>query len=155
MSKATGAKKPSGSQKSESPLGNESGPARKEDILGRTRTRLDLWEEHLKDPIVALEKSIGMLGESLLGLAFGFTGCRCQFLSSQWLGSIASARILQKMWEGPHWEGVWPCLDPRDVVRLRTSSSYWNDPEEIWATQGAFLPPHQDGAGGSHEGSVV
>ena len=25
-------------------------------------------------------------------------------------------------------EGLWPCLYPWDVVRLRTSSSYWNDP---------------------------
>ena len=31
-------------------------PGRKEDILGRTKTRLDLCEEHLKDPIVALAK---------------------------------------------------------------------------------------------------
>ena len=33
-------------------------PAREEDILGRTKTRLDLWEEHLKDPIIALEKTL-------------------------------------------------------------------------------------------------
>ena len=31
-------------------------PARTEDILGRTITRLDLWEEHLKDPIAAQPK---------------------------------------------------------------------------------------------------
>ena len=31
-------------------------PARKEDILGRTKTRLDLWEEHLKDPTAAWQK---------------------------------------------------------------------------------------------------
>ena len=30
------------------------------------------------------------------------------------------------LWEGPYWEGVCPCLDPWDVVRLRTSSSSWN-----------------------------
>ena len=63
-SKATGAKKPSESQKSKSPLGNEGGqrqgemyydPARKADISGRTKTRLGLWEEHLKDPIIAME----------------------------------------------------------------------------------------------------
>ena len=33
-------------------------PARKEDILGNTKTRLDLWEEHLKDPIIALDKAL-------------------------------------------------------------------------------------------------
>ena len=37
--------------------------------------------------------------------------------------NIAVAKILQKMWEGPCWEGVWLWLDPWDVVRLRTSSS--------------------------------
>ena len=46
-------------------------PARKEDIMGSTKTHLELWEEHLKDPIVALEKAFKLLGESLLGLAFG------------------------------------------------------------------------------------
>ena len=41
-------------------------PARKEDILGRTKTRLELWEEHLKDSIVNLEKGAEVLRESLL-----------------------------------------------------------------------------------------
>ena len=50
----------------------------------------------------------------MLGLALGFTAVAF---------SIAGAKILQKMWEG-----VRPCLDPWDVVRLRASSSYWNDP---------------------------
>ena len=31
----------------------------KNDILGRTnRTRLDLWEEHLQDPIFALDNAL-------------------------------------------------------------------------------------------------
>ena len=33
-------------------------PARGEDMLGRNKTRLELWEEHLKDPIVALDKAL-------------------------------------------------------------------------------------------------
>ena len=33
-------------------------PARKEDILGRNKTRLELWEEQLKDPLVALDKAL-------------------------------------------------------------------------------------------------
>ena len=33
-------------------------PARKDNILGRKKTRLELWEEHLKDPIVALDKAL-------------------------------------------------------------------------------------------------
>ena len=31
--------------------------ARKDNILGRNKTRLELWEEHLKDPIVALDQA--------------------------------------------------------------------------------------------------
>ena len=33
-------------------------PERKDKILGRNKTRLELWEEHLKDPIVALDKAL-------------------------------------------------------------------------------------------------
>ena len=71
LSQAAGAKKPSESQKNESHLGNESGleqgeefydPVCKEDMLGRTETRLELWEEHLKDPLPALAKALGCLG---------------------------------------------------------------------------------------------
>ena len=35
--------------------------------------------------------------------------------------------MLQKMWERPFWQGVWPNLDPWDV-RLRTASTCWNVP---------------------------
>ena len=34
------------------------------------------------------------------------------------------------MWDGLHWEGVWLDLDPWDVVRLRTSSCFWNTPRK-------------------------
>ena len=44
--------------------------------------------------------------------------------------SIAGAKMLQKMWEGLRWEGVWLDLDPWDVVRLRTSSCFWNIPRK-------------------------
>ena len=33
-------------------------PAREEDISRRSKTRLELWEEHLKDPIVALDEAL-------------------------------------------------------------------------------------------------
>ena len=33
-------------------------PALKNDILGRNAKRLELWEEHLKHPIVALDKAL-------------------------------------------------------------------------------------------------
>ena len=48
-------------------------PTRKEDVSGRTQTRLELREEHLKVPMAAL----------LLGLAFGSTVRRCQPLSGK------------------------------------------------------------------------
>ena len=32
-----------------------------DNILGRNKTRLELWEEHLKDPIVALDKALKCL----------------------------------------------------------------------------------------------
>ena len=33
-------------------------PAREEDISRRNKMRLELWEEHLKDPIAALDKAL-------------------------------------------------------------------------------------------------
>ena len=32
--------------------------AREEDISKRNKTRLELWEEHLKDPVAALDKAL-------------------------------------------------------------------------------------------------
>ena len=39
--------------------------------LGGNRTRLELWEEHLKDPIVALDKSFEVCGAFVLRLTVG------------------------------------------------------------------------------------
>ena len=94
-------------------------PARKEDMLGRTKTRLELRKEHLKDPLAA---------ESLRRLEFGFTVLSLPAFVVAMAFSIAGAKIFQKMWEGLRWEGIWPYLDPWDVVRLRTSSSVWSVP---------------------------
>ena len=69
-----------------------------------------------------------MLGECLPGLAFGFTVCRCQPFVVEIAFSIVGAKILQKDVGRPYWEGVWPFLDPWDVVGLRTTSSVWNVP---------------------------
>ena len=33
-------------------------PARKDNVLGRNKTPLELWEEHLKDPFCALDKAL-------------------------------------------------------------------------------------------------
>ena len=90
MSKATGANKPSESQKGKALLAMKAAedrgeeyydPARKEDILERTKTRLELWEEHLKDPMIALEKAslLGLASGSKLPVAsrVGCNGCSC------------------------------------------------------------------------------
>ena len=41
---------------------------------------------------------------------------------------MACAGFLQRLWEKPIWEGVWPCLVPWDSVCLRTASVEWNVP---------------------------
>ena len=51
-------------------------------------------------------------------------------LSSWMAANVVGAKISQKMWDGPWWEGVWPFLDPWDVVGLRTAASVWNVPKK-------------------------
>ena len=41
--------------------------ARQNYILERNRTRLELWEEHLKDPIVALDKALKCVEDQYCG----------------------------------------------------------------------------------------
>ena len=41
---------------------------------------------------------------------------------------MAGAGFLQRLYEKPIWEGVWPYLDPIDSVCLRTASIVWNVP---------------------------
>ena len=43
------------------------GEARKDNLLGRNETRLEWWEEHLKDPIVALDKARKISTEANVG----------------------------------------------------------------------------------------
>ena len=67
MSRAVGVKKPQEAQKAKAlwkmkaakDAGQENhDPEREDNILGRNKSRLALWEEHLKDPIVALDKAV-------------------------------------------------------------------------------------------------
>ena len=103
MSQATGGEKPNESQKARAFRTMEAAwdrseefydPGRKEDILGGTKTCLDLWEEHLKDPIASLAKALESLDNP----------CMCWFLVRSLLltvvamaCSIAGTTILQKM----------------------------------------------------------
>ena len=67
MSWAVGVKKPQEAQKAKALWKMKAAkdrkeefndPANEEDISRRNKTRLDLWEEHLKDPIAALDKAL-------------------------------------------------------------------------------------------------
>ena len=71
-----GAKKPSESQKAKALWAMKAAkdrveefydPARKENILGKNKTRLELWEEHLKDPIIALDTALKCLENPCYG----------------------------------------------------------------------------------------
>ena len=94
-----------------------------------------------------------MSGESPQGLAFGFAVCRGQLWVVAMAVSTAGAKFLQKMWEGPFWEGVWPCLDPMDGVCLRPAS--WERPEEVRAARRALFLPHEEEAFLPYKGSGV
>ena len=67
ISRAVGVRKPQEAQKARAlwkmKAAKDAGeeycdPTREEGIKGRNETRLALWEEHLKDPIVALDKAL-------------------------------------------------------------------------------------------------
>ena len=83
MSKAAGARKPSESRKAKALWAMKAAKdrrdefydsARKEHIWGRKQTRLELWEEHLKDTIIALDKALKCVENQCQGrlLARGF-----------------------------------------------------------------------------------
>ena len=67
MRKAAGVRKPNASQQARAlwkmKAARESGEVfydaeRNDNIFGRNKTRLELWEGHLKDPIVALDNAL-------------------------------------------------------------------------------------------------
>ena len=101
---------------------------------GAVEERLDLWEAHLKDPIVPLAKSLHQrccCKPLRQRMATGFTRAKPNAMPLYVVmvsSSIASAMILEQCGKGTFWEGVWLCLDPWDVVYVCTSSSYWSDP---------------------------
>ena len=58
MSKALGVKKPKAKKAAKDRREEFYDPAREDNILGRNEPRLELWEEHLKDPTVALDNAL-------------------------------------------------------------------------------------------------
>ena len=95
----------------------------------------ELWEEHLKDPIIALDKALKCLENPYQGLLLKFLR---KVTRAAMACSWVSAGILQTMWERPFWEGVWPCLDPWDSVRLRKASTHWIVPRKPGHTASSF-----------------
>ena len=84
MSKATGAQKPSESQKAKALWAMKAAkdreeefydPARKDNILGRKQTKLELCKEHLEDPIMALDKALKCLENPCHGCPLAQSSC--------------------------------------------------------------------------------
>ena len=92
-------------------------PGREDNILGRKA----LWEEHLKDPIVALDKALKCV--EIFVLEGGGPSALWRERSP-----MAVVGFLQSLWEKPMWKGIWLHLDPMDCVCLRTASVEWNVP---------------------------
>ena len=65
-------------------------------------------------------------GESVSRLIFGSKLLRNRGFKI--CGRVGSSDMVSKLWDKPLWEKVWSYLDPWDSVRLRTASTYWNDP---------------------------
>ena len=84
--------------------GEEYFPERKDNILGRGRRRLELWREHLKDPIVALDKAVKCVESSVqvcLSAREPCGGSDLQWLvqaSSNVCGSSRSGRAFGPTW---------------------------------------------------------
>ena len=107
MSRAVGEKKPQEAQKAKAfwkvkaakDAGEEyCGPTRDDNIRGRNETRFALWEEHLTDPTVALDRA-EVCGKTVLEVSARVVG-----------GCLAMAGVgfLQGLWEKQIREGVWP-----------------------------------------------
>ena len=127
-SRAVGVKKPQEAQKAKAlwkmKAAKEAGeeyydPTRKDNILGRNETRLAPWGEHLKDPIIALDKALKCVKIGIRGL-----GPSALWRERSLMGAVG---FLQSLWErrsgrafGPTWI--------RWTVCLRTASMEWNVP---------------------------
>ena len=82
-------------------------PERKDNILGRRVERLELGEEHLKDPIVALEEALKSVENQCQG--------RLLALDTSWKRAQAWR---QRCGTNFLCEGVWSNSDPWDSVRV-------------------------------------
>ena len=147
MSRAVGIKKPQEAQKAKSlwkmKAAKDAGEeyydsTRTDNIRGRNETRSALWEEHLKDPIVALDNALKCVE---ISYQRSWPECLVE-------GCLAMAGVgfLQSLGEKPIWEGVRLDVDPMDSVCLRTASMEWNVPGKYGPHRELFLPD-SEGAG--------
>ena len=93
MSRAVGVRKPQEAQKAKALWALKAAkdrreefydPAREEDISRRNFTRLELCEEHLKDPIAALDKALKCVEKSVPKFARGCVKARQQRPAIGW-----------------------------------------------------------------------
>ena len=163
MSRAVGVQKPHEAQKAKTlwkmmaakDAGEEDcDPERKDNILERNKKRLQLWEEHLKDPIASLEKSVEVRGEVVLGLILGPRPCGGSGL--QWL--VLPRRFeLNTMQKRNHDDDTqnrsqtlhWKTITPRNACKAqrKRSGSRLGVPCETWLA-GGDSEEIEDGIGG-------
>ena len=98
---------------------------------------------HLKDPLAALAKALECLENPHKGWHLVSQLSLLTFVVAMAF-SIAGANMLQNMRKGPYWDGVWPYLDPWDVVRKHPS--VWNVPRKYGPHGEIFFLHHQEGA---------
>ena len=79
--------------------------AHKENILGRKQTRLELWEEHLKDPIIALDIALKCVENSIKA------DCLLKAFVKMTCGREGSGMV-PELWGKLLWEKVWPQIGP-------------------------------------------
>ena len=107
---------------------------RKGNIQGRNETILALWEEHLKDPIVALDKALKCVENSYWR---SWPECFEEGVSCNgW-------RWLPPKFVGK--TGIWPHVDLMDSLCLRTASIKWNVLRMYGAAWRALLLPDTEG----------
>ena len=132
MSKAAEAKKPSDSPKTKRPLGDE-GSERQGRGFSMTQlakiaswegngTRLELWEELLKDPIMALDKGLEVSRESPSALTSCSKFLRDSHTYCNELQFVGTGNLAKRCGKCPTGKAFWSCVDPWDSVRLRTAS---------------------------------
>ena len=105
----------------------------KKTFMKRTQTRLGMWEELFKKVqwlpwLLVLECLFAANQEVWVHRSF-----LSELLSSLMAVSAACAKTLQKVWEGPCWEGMWYFLDLWGCCGIAHDSQHLECAEEVWA----------------------